>query len=101
MYYCFNEFVEYNFYNLNLYGLIAAYKDLLSREATRNAVWQQEGWHEVVYYTGELDKALPSPFFFFLLSQHNELLHLSSSAVPLIQHMDSRIMIPTKASPLQ
>ncbi|PWA20329.1 hypothetical protein CCH79_00003795 [Gambusia affinis] len=49
-----------------------AYKDLLSREATRNAVWQQEGWHEVVYYT-----------------------------VPLIQHMDSRIMIPTKASPLQ
>uniref|UniRef100_A0A8C6PTR2 Nipsnap homolog 2 n=1 Tax=Nothobranchius furzeri TaxID=105023 RepID=A0A8C6PTR2_NOTFU len=49
-----------------------AYKDLLSREETRNAVWQQEGWHEVVYYT-----------------------------VPLIQRMDSRIMIPTKASPLK
>lgn len=33
--------------------LISAYKDLQSREDTRNAVWQQEGWHEVVYYTGE------------------------------------------------
>uniref|UniRef100_A0A671WWB1 Nipsnap homolog 2 n=1 Tax=Sparus aurata TaxID=8175 RepID=A0A671WWB1_SPAAU len=49
-----------------------AYKDLQSREDTRNGAWQQEGWDEVVYYT-----------------------------VPLIQHMDSRIMIPTKASPLQ
>lgn len=40
---------------LNLgFGLsLAAYKDLQSREDTRNAVWQQEGWHEVVYYTGE------------------------------------------------
>uniref|UniRef100_A0AAR2L893 NIPSNAP domain-containing protein n=1 Tax=Pygocentrus nattereri TaxID=42514 RepID=A0AAR2L893_PYGNA len=49
-----------------------AYKDLKSRESTRNAAWQHEGWNEVVYYT-----------------------------VPLIQHMDSRIMIPMKTSPLQ
>uniref|UniRef100_A0A672M6Z0 NIPSNAP domain-containing protein n=1 Tax=Sinocyclocheilus grahami TaxID=75366 RepID=A0A672M6Z0_SINGR len=49
-----------------------AYKDLQSREDTRNAAWQHEGWDEVVYYT-----------------------------VPLIQHMESRIMIPLKASPLQ
>uniref|UniRef100_A0A3B3CAW7 Nipsnap homolog 2 n=1 Tax=Oryzias melastigma TaxID=30732 RepID=A0A3B3CAW7_ORYME len=49
-----------------------AYKDLQSREETRNGAWQQEGWHEAVYYT-----------------------------VPLIQHMESRIMIPLKASPLQ
>ncbi|XP_008307441.1 protein NipSnap homolog 2 [Cynoglossus semilaevis] len=49
-----------------------AYKDLQSREDTRNGAWQQEGWDEVVYYT-----------------------------VPLIQQMESRIMIPTKASPLQ
>ncbi|XP_076837713.1 protein NipSnap homolog 2 isoform X2 [Brachyhypopomus gauderio] len=49
-----------------------AYKDLQMREDTRNAVWQHEGWNEVVYYT-----------------------------VPLIQHMDSRIMIPMKTSPLQ
>lgn len=33
--------------------LIAAYKDLQSREDTRNGAWQQEGWDEVVYYTGE------------------------------------------------
>ncbi|GLD57285.1 protein NipSnap homolog 2-like protein [Lates japonicus] len=58
--------------NLYMVHHLWAYKDLQSREDTRNAVWQQDGWHEVVYYT-----------------------------VPLIQHMDSRIMIPTKASPLQ
>uniref|UniRef100_A0A8C8FXS8 NIPSNAP domain-containing protein n=1 Tax=Oncorhynchus tshawytscha TaxID=74940 RepID=A0A8C8FXS8_ONCTS len=49
-----------------------AYKDLQSREDTRNAAWQHEGWDEVVYYT-----------------------------VPLIQHMESRIMIPMKTSPLK
>ncbi|GAA6091884.1 protein NipSnap homolog 2 [Tachysurus ichikawai] len=49
-----------------------AYKDLQSREDTRNAVWQHEGWNEVVYYT-----------------------------VPLIQHMESRVMFPMKASPLK
>ncbi|KPP64395.1 protein NipSnap2-like, partial [Scleropages formosus] len=49
-----------------------AYKDLQSREDTRNAAWLQEGWDEVVYYT-----------------------------VPLIQHMESRIMIPLKISPLK
>lgn len=32
---------------------VAAYKDLQSREDTRNGAWQQEGWDEVVYYTGE------------------------------------------------
>lgn len=32
---------------------MTAYKDLQSREDTRNAVWQQEGWSEVVYYTGK------------------------------------------------
>uniref|UniRef100_A0A8B9K0M7 Nipsnap homolog 2 n=1 Tax=Astyanax mexicanus TaxID=7994 RepID=A0A8B9K0M7_ASTMX len=48
-----------------------AYKDLQSREATRNAAWHHEGWNEAVYYT-----------------------------VPLIQHMESRIMIPMKSSPL-
>uniref|UniRef100_A0A672ZHX9 NIPSNAP domain-containing protein n=1 Tax=Sphaeramia orbicularis TaxID=375764 RepID=A0A672ZHX9_9TELE len=58
--------------NLYMVHHLWAYKDLQSRENTRNGAWQQEGWHEVVYYT-----------------------------VPLIQHMDSRIMIPTKASPLQ
>uniref|UniRef100_A0A665VHF8 NIPSNAP domain-containing protein n=1 Tax=Echeneis naucrates TaxID=173247 RepID=A0A665VHF8_ECHNA len=58
--------------NLYMVHHLWAYKDLQSRENTRNAAWQQEGWHEVVYYT-----------------------------VPLIQHMDSRIMIPTKASPMQ
>lgn len=49
-----------------------AYKDLQSRETTRNAAWQRDGWDEVVYYT-----------------------------VPLIQHMESRIMIPMKTSPLK
>uniref|UniRef100_A0AAQ4RBI7 NIPSNAP domain-containing protein n=1 Tax=Gasterosteus aculeatus aculeatus TaxID=481459 RepID=A0AAQ4RBI7_GASAC len=49
-----------------------AYKDLQSREDTRNSAWQHDGWDEVVYYT-----------------------------VPLIQHMESRIMIPMKNSPLK
>ncbi|XP_068572184.1 protein NipSnap homolog 2-like [Cebidichthys violaceus] len=49
-----------------------AYKDLQSREDTRNSAWQHDGWDEVVYYT-----------------------------VPLIQHMESRIMIPLKNSPLK
>lgn len=35
--------------------LLAAYKDLQSREDTRNGAWQQEGWDEVVYYTGTED----------------------------------------------
>ncbi|XP_003465880.1 protein NipSnap homolog 2 isoform X2 [Cavia porcellus] len=49
-----------------------AYKDLQSREDTRNAAWHKHGWEELVYYT-----------------------------VPLIQEMESRIMIPLKTSPLQ
>ncbi|XP_069470980.1 protein NipSnap homolog 2 [Ambystoma mexicanum] len=49
-----------------------AYADLQSRDDTRNAAWQKDGWDECVYYT-----------------------------VPLIQEMESRIMIPLKISPLQ
>lgn len=49
-----------------------AYRDLQSREDTRNSAWQKDGWDECVYYT-----------------------------VPLIQKMESRIMIPQKNSPLQ
>ncbi|KAJ1184680.1 hypothetical protein NDU88_001483 [Pleurodeles waltl] len=49
-----------------------AYPDLQSRDDTRNAAWQKDGWDECVYYT-----------------------------VPLIQEMESRIMIPLKSSPLQ
>lgn len=30
-----------------------AYKDLQSREETRNAAWKHDGWDEMVYYTGE------------------------------------------------
>lgn len=33
--------------------LPAAYKDLQSREETRNAAWRKRGWDENVYYTGE------------------------------------------------
>ncbi|KAM9583724.1 protein NipSnap homolog 2 isoform 4-T4 [Trichechus inunguis] len=49
-----------------------AYKDLQTREDIRNGVWHKHGWEELVYYT-----------------------------VPLIQEMESRIMIPLKTSPLQ
>uniref|UniRef100_A0A5F8GTP3 Nipsnap homolog 1 n=1 Tax=Monodelphis domestica TaxID=13616 RepID=A0A5F8GTP3_MONDO len=49
-----------------------AYKDLQSREETRNAAWRKRGWDENVYYT-----------------------------VPLVRNMESRIMIPLKISPLQ
>nr|XP_033812873.1 protein NipSnap homolog 1 [Geotrypetes seraphini] len=49
-----------------------AYRDLQSREETRNAAWTKRGWDENVYYT-----------------------------VPLVRSMESRIMIPLKISPLQ
>uniref|UniRef100_A0A6I8RDY4 Nipsnap homolog 2 n=1 Tax=Xenopus tropicalis TaxID=8364 RepID=A0A6I8RDY4_XENTR len=49
-----------------------AYKDLQTRDDIRNSAWQKDGWDECVYYT-----------------------------VPLIQEMESRIMIPLKSSPLQ
>ncbi|XP_064209712.1 protein NipSnap homolog 1 [Anguilla rostrata] len=49
-----------------------AYKDLQSRDETRSAAWQKDGWDSAVYYT-----------------------------VPLIRSMESRIMIPAKNSPLQ
>nr|XP_056715027.1 protein NipSnap homolog 1 [Euleptes europaea] len=49
-----------------------AYRDLQSREETRNAAWRKRGWDENVYYT-----------------------------VPLVRSMESRIMIPLKISPLQ
>ncbi|XP_024908611.1 protein NipSnap homolog 1 [Cynoglossus semilaevis] len=48
------------------------YENLQSREETRNSAWLKEGWDSSVYYT-----------------------------VPLIRSMESRIMIPTKSSPLQ
>lgn len=41
------------FYGFALFCLfLSAYKDLQSREHTRNAAWQHEGWDEAVYYTG-------------------------------------------------
>uniref|UniRef100_A0AC11BWT4 Uncharacterized protein n=1 Tax=Ovis aries TaxID=9940 RepID=A0AC11BWT4_SHEEP len=49
-----------------------AYKDLQTREDIRNAAWHKHDWEELVYYT-----------------------------VPLIQKMESRIMIPQKTLPLQ
>ncbi|KAK7088707.1 protein NipSnap-like isoform X1 [Littorina saxatilis] len=50
---------------------IWAYTDLESRKQTREAAWQRPGWDECVAYT-----------------------------VPLIRHMQSRILIPTPFSPL-
>ena len=49
-----------------------AHRDLHSWKETRNAVWRRRGWDKNVYYT-----------------------------VPLLQHMESWIMIPLKISPLQ
>ena len=48
-----------------------AYKALQTREDIRNAVWHKHSWEELVYY-----------------------------AVPLMQEVESRIMIPQKTSPL-
>ncbi|NXA11686.1 NIPS1 protein, partial [Sapayoa aenigma] len=77
-----------------------AYKDLQSREETRNAAWRKRGWDENVYYTGEQDPhpggphpTLGTPFPHLSLS--------FPSPVPLIRTMESRIMIPLKISPLQ
>lgn len=36
-------------------ALPTAYRDLQSREETRNAAWRKRGWDENVYYTGEWD----------------------------------------------
>ncbi|XP_076435171.1 protein NipSnap-like isoform X2 [Babylonia areolata] len=49
-----------------------AYSDLESRKETREAAWRRPGWDECVAYT-----------------------------VPLIRHMQSRILIPTPFSPMQ
>uniref|UniRef100_UPI00358E296D protein NipSnap homolog 1-like n=1 Tax=Myxine glutinosa TaxID=7769 RepID=UPI00358E296D len=49
-----------------------AYTDLQFRADTRNAAWEKRGWDQNVYYT-----------------------------VPLVQEMQSRIMIPRPISPLQ
>ncbi|XP_052800101.1 protein NipSnap-like [Mya arenaria] len=49
-----------------------SYEDLQMRKETRESAWQKPGWDEVVQYT-----------------------------VPLIRHMQSRILIPTPFSPLQ
>ncbi|GAB1604580.1 protein NipSnap-like [Argonauta hians] len=49
-----------------------AYEDLQTRKETREAAWRRPGWDECVAYT-----------------------------VPLIRHMESRILIPTPFSPLQ
>ncbi|KAL4224175.1 Nipsnap [Mactra antiquata] len=51
---------------------IWCYKDLQTRKETREAAWQKPGWDEVVQYT-----------------------------VPLIRHMETRILVPTPFSPLQ
>lgn len=77
-----------------------AYKDLQSREETRNAAWRKRGWDENVYYTGEWDP-LPLPGTPCPHQGPPALTSLSSFPVPLIRTMESRIMIPLKISPLQ
>ncbi|XP_064612200.1 protein NipSnap-like isoform X1 [Liolophura sinensis] len=57
---------------LNTVQHLWGYKDLQTRKETREAAWQKPGWDECVAYT-----------------------------VPLIRHMQSRILIPTPFSPLQ
>ncbi|NXC96448.1 NIPS1 protein, partial [Certhia familiaris] len=80
--------------------LSTAYRDLQSREETRNAAWRKRGWDENVYYTGEWDPCalgMPCPCW-----GPSGLTSLSfPSPVPLIRTMESRIMIPLKISPLQ
>ncbi|NWH26821.1 NIPS1 protein, partial [Grus americana] len=76
-----------------------AYKDLQSREETRNAAWRKRGWDENVYYTGEWD---PLPSAWTPCRGPPALTSLSFPfPVPLIRTMESRIMIPLKISPLQ
>lgn len=49
-----------------------AYKDLQTRREMRESAWQRPGWNETVTYT-----------------------------VPLIRHMESKLMVPTSFSPMQ
>ncbi len=39
--------------NCTEYVCVLAYKDLQSRQETRNAAWLKEGWDANVYYTSE------------------------------------------------
>ncbi|KAG7221071.1 hypothetical protein INR49_017700 [Caranx melampygus] len=57
--------------NLYMVHHLWAYKDLQSRENTRNAAWQQEGWHEVVYYTGIYIICLDSPHTAYGFQDHD------------------------------
>lgn len=45
-----------------------AYRDLQSRENTRNAAWQRDGWDEIVYYTGRSNISLD--FYLYIKSDH-------------------------------
>lgn len=82
-------------------ALPTAYRDLQSREETRNAAWRKRGWDENVYYTGEWD---PCPLWGppWRCWGPPGLTPVSfAPPVPLIRTMESRIMIPLKISPLQ
>ncbi|NXD40107.1 NIPS1 protein, partial [Copsychus sechellarum] len=77
-----------------------AYRDLQSREETRNAAWRKRGWDENVYYTGEGTPTYSSDPLPVLGAPALTCLSFPSP-VPLIRTMESRIMIPLKISPLQ
>ncbi|KAI4884324.1 hypothetical protein NFI96_026206 [Prochilodus magdalenae] len=77
--------------NLYMVHHLWAYKDLKSRESTRNAAWQHEGWNEVVYYTGNFTASIAAAVFYYLvcltllsLFMRNDagLLHSRSSQTP-------------------
>jgi len=44
------------FKSLKIFNVFLAYKDLQSREQTRNAAWLKEGWDVNVHYTSEYEQ---------------------------------------------
>lgn len=68
--------------------IVTGYKNLVDRHETRQAAWQMPGWDECVLRTGKHDA----------IGWHLKLLFV---IVPLIRHMETKILSPTKYSPLQ
>ena len=63
------------------------YKDFVDRQDTRQEAWHMPGWDECVLRTGIVLMSLCVCVY--------------RCVVPLIRHMESKILVPTSYSPLQ
>ena len=73
------------------FSLLIVYCDYVHRHETRQAAWELPGWDECVLRTGIYR------FYYHVLMDLSVILFL----VPLVRHMETRILRPTPFSPLQ